>query len=81
MIKEKKGCSRPEDTDTKKKETEAVLFVPCTPGGKLQKLIQEEEDKFTSGTNLKRIRIVERGGTKLQDILCTSNPWEGQDCN
>ena len=56
-----------------------MLFVPCTPGGRLQKLIQEEEDKFTSGTKLKRIRIVERGGTKLLDILCTNNPWEGED--
>ena len=56
------------------KETEAVLFVPCTHGGKLQKFIQEAEDKFTQGTNLKRIRVVEQRGFKLQDLLCTSNP-------
>ena len=54
--------------------------MPCTPGGGLQKIIQTEEDKFTLGTNLKRIRVVERGGTKLKDLLSTSDPWEGKDC-
>ena len=50
-------------------ETEAVVFVPCTYGGTLQRMIQEGEDKFIAGTNKKRIRVVERGGTKLQDLF------------
>ena len=27
-----------------------------------------------------RIKIVERGGKKLVDILHKANPWAGQDC-
>ena len=28
-----------------------------------------------------RIKIVERGGQKLVDILHKANPWSGTDCN
>ena len=61
IIKESKNCSKKSVGD-KPRETEAVMFVPCTPGGLLQKWIQETEDRFTEGTKLKRIRVVERGG-------------------
>ena len=27
-----------------------------------------------------RLKIVERSGTKLKDLLTTSNPWRGEDC-
>ena len=27
-----------------------------------------------------KIKIVERTGTKIQDILTKANPWKGQDC-
>ena len=54
--------------------------MPCTPGGTLQRWIQEEEDKFTKGTKLKRIRVVERGGSKLKDLLGCSDPWVGARC-
>ena len=33
-----------------------------------------------TGTNLKRIRVVERGGVKLKDLLCVGDPWVGQRC-
>ena len=66
-----RNCSKKEDNGSK---AEAVVFVPCTPGGILQKKIQEEEDKFMAGTNLKRIRVVERGGVKLKDLLCVGDP-------
>ena len=62
------------------RETEAVVFVACTPNAELQKLLQAEEDRFIATTKLKRIRIVERGGTKLKDLLCSRDPWEGKRC-
>ena len=81
MTKEVKNCSRKgKGIDKEVKETEAVIFVPCTPGGALQRLLQNEEDRFTEKTRLKRIRIVERGGTKLTDLLITSDPWEKERC-
>ena len=60
-----RNCSKKEDNGSK-------------AGGILQKKIQEEEDKFMAGTNLKRIRVVERGGVKLKDLLCVGDPWVGQ---
>ena len=57
----------------------AVMFVPYTPNGKLAKLLRENEEKLSELTSTK-LKIVERTGTKLQDILTKSNPWQGTDC-
>ena len=78
--KEVRECSKKVDKGPKPKETEAVIFVPCTPGGLLQRQIQEEEDRFTAGTKLKRIRVVERGGTKIKDLICSGDPWSSMRC-
>ena len=56
--------SRRETRGPENHVTEAVLFVPCTYGGVLQKMIQEGEDKYIEGTLKKRVRVVER-----QDFL------------
>ena len=57
----------------------AVLFVQCTEDGGLAKEIRRvvQELKPWTGINLK---IVERAGEKLQDILHKSDPWEDRDC-
>ena len=62
MIQEVKYSIKQGRDINNKNETEAVIFVPCTPGGELQKILQMEEDRFTKGTKLKRIKVVERGG-------------------
>ena len=41
----------------------------------MKKIIQELRP--WTGLNLK---VVERGGQKLQDLLCKSNPWDNTDC-
>ena len=66
-----------------KKEQESkiksVMFVPFTPGSQLAKQLRENEEKLEKLTNT-RIKIVERTGTKIQDLLTRSNPWKGHDC-
>ena len=62
-------------------DIEAVLFVPHTPGGLLARLLQEEDEKFRRGTELKRIKMVERGGKTVKDILSTTNPWAKDGCS
>ena len=42
-------------------DIEAVMFVPCTPGGALTKLLQECDDRFREGTEMKRLKMVEKG--------------------
>ena len=58
---------------------QAVMFVPHTPGSTLAKLLRENEEKIAKLTKNK-LKIVERAGKKLQDIITKSNPWRGQDC-
>ena len=41
----------------------------------LKKIIQE----LRPWTRL-NLKVVERSGLKLQDILCKSNPWDNSDC-
>ena len=58
----------------------AVLNVPCTPMGKLAKLIQKAENRFAEMHKVAWIKIVESGGKKLKDMLIDSNPWKETDC-
>ena len=69
--------------NNKNKEHESkiksVMFVPFTPGSELAKLLRENEEKLVKLTNCK-VKIIERTGTKIQELLTKSNPWKGHDC-
>ena len=55
------------------------MFVPYTRGSLLAKKMREAEVSLQSLTGYK-LKIVERSGDKLEDILHKSDPWQGQDC-
>ena len=55
------------------------MFVPFTPGSELAKLLRENEEQLVKITGSK-VKIVERTGKKIQDLLTRANPWKGQDC-
>ena len=55
-------------------ETEAILLVAYSVGGCLARAVQKAEDNFSSVVNARRIRIVEKGGLKLSNLLCRSDP-------
>ena len=59
--------------------TTSVMFVEQTPGGKLAKSLKEAEHRLTVLAGFK-IKIQERGGTKLQQLLPNTNPWSGNSC-
>ena len=67
------------EIEDKKEPPKAVIFVENTKdsrmAGEMRKMIQEMRP--WTGINVK---IVERVGDKIQDILCKSNPWENMDC-
>ena len=65
--------------ENKKSNNIAVMFVPYTKGGELARRLREVENQLENQTGY-RIKIVERTGTRLEDILHRSNPWRGQDC-
>ena len=54
-------------------KAKAVLFVPYTVGGTLAKRLRQAEENLMVTTGYK-IKIVERGGTKLEDLLHKSDP-------
>ena len=60
-------------------ETVTVMFVSQTVGGELARRLQREENKIAKMTK-ERIRIVERSGTTVKQILHKSNPWAGGHC-
>ena len=59
---------------------ESIIFVPPTVKSALCRILQKLDDKFSKLHNLGRIKFVERGGSKLVDILGTKNPWENTHC-
>ena len=57
----------------------SVVFIPATPGGILAKQMREREQIV--GKNSKfRIKIVEKGGKKLKDLLIKKDPFPSIPC-
>ena len=52
------------------------MFIPFTTGSKLAKDMREAEEKLGSMTGY-RLKLVEKAGVKLEDLLTKSNPWQG----
>jgi hypothetical protein len=57
----------------------AVMFVPFTKHSELANRLRDNEEKMESMSGY-RMKIVERGGSKLVDMLHKANPWAGEDC-
>ena len=55
------------------------MFVPYTVGSELAKRLREAETKLQDMTGY-RLKIVERSGLKLEDMLHKADPWQRQDC-
>ena len=62
------------------KAVKAVMFIPYTAHSELAVRMRENEEKMEKMTGY-RLKIDEKGGTKLIDLLHKANPWAGQDCS
>ena len=56
-----------------------MLFVPPTPRGILVKELRKREDELCKN-NSDRIKIVEKAGMKLENILVKKNPFKKTKC-
>ena len=65
--------------ENKKSKIKSVMFVPHTPGSELAKKLRLNEEHLAKLSE-NRVKIVERTGTKIVDLLTRSNPWKGADC-
>ena len=64
---------------SKDRPAAAVMFTVFTSHSSLAVKMREAEEKLGSLTGYK-LKVVERAGTKLEDILHKSDPWQGKDC-
>ena len=58
----------------------SVLFVTPTPGGVLASDVRKREAEINKNSQ-ERVKVVEKGGLKIKDILCTKNPFQKSNCS
>ena len=68
-----------QEGENTRKRVAAVMFVPYTPRGELAKRLREAEKDLENQTGI-RVKIVERTGIKMIDLLHKADPWIGKDC-
>ena len=59
---------------------DTVLFVPSTPSSSLAKILKEHEAKNDQGRK-SRIKIVERAGVSVKNMLAPNYPWGIEKCS
>ena len=57
----------------------SVLFVTPTPGGVLAKEVRTREAEINRNSK-ERVKIEEKGGLKIKDILVSKNPFKKSKC-
>ena len=65
--------------DGQKLEVGGVFFCPRTANGQLATKLREEKMTISKQSGY-RIKIVERGGSKLSELLTKSDPFGGSKC-
>ena len=78
-IKREKIKEREMEVKSSQRPAAAVMFTPYTTNSALAKSMREAEEKLGELTGYK-IKVVESAGTRLEDILHKSDPWQGIDC-
>ena len=76
---DKPGKNRQRDDGNKEPDVTSVLFVPRTENGEFAKRMKKAEEEISTVTG-DRVKVVEKSGTMLKDILHKSNPWAGGLC-
>ena len=61
------------------KNYKSVLFVPPTPGSILLREIRNREEELNKHSS-ERIKIVEKGGIKMEKMLINKNPFKNEKC-
>ena len=57
-----------------------TTLMPVTPGGELARKLQEGEHKYSDIYQVGWTKMVERGGTKLKDLVGNKYPWAEDTC-
>ena len=57
----------------------SVLWVTPTPGAVLAKAVSKREEELNKNSS-ERIKVMEKGGLKMKDIMTTKNPNKKSEC-
>ena len=82
VIKNIKNGGLVEDILKNKEEKEkyqTVMFIEYTEGSELARRVREKLEKIEKVGRIK-VKIVERSGDKIVELLHRSNPWSDADC-
>ena len=71
---------RPKSQPHKFQPIESVLFVPFNPNSALKKSIQEVESRLRGNRPVGKVKIVERAGPTVQDLISNKSPWTSSHC-
>ena len=77
--KKKESSDKLETGKIEVEKLQSVIFVQHTPFSELAKRIRKKLGEREKVGKI-RIKIVERTGDKLSDILCKSDAWDDEDC-
>ena len=77
-VKEEKMQPHPKSQEIVQVRTVSTLLVPFTVGGALQKLVQCAEDSYVDLIGGERIRVIEKGGDTLLNLLGRNDPWSAK---
>ena len=61
------------------RKTISTLLVPFSIGSELQIAVQKAEDAFSGLLGAPRVRVVEKGGDTLINLLGRNDPWASKD--
>ena len=74
-VEETKTRTEVQTGQEQKEQVKAVMFVPYTAvGSELARRMRQAESTLQEMTGF-RLKIVERSGRKLEDMLHKSDPW------
>ena len=75
-----KRTSKRERTYATTDQIQGVLFIAHTEKSELAKRVREKLQNFEEISRIK-MKVVERVGSKIVDLIHKSNPWENQRCD
>ena len=77
------SCSGPrkgnQEPRKPREEPVSVIFVPQTRFGALAAKLKQDEVALTQITG-EKLKVTERSGTTIRQLLISSNPWQAGDC-
>lgn len=80
--RKREGDDQPAGSKRRKKElkAETVLFIPYTPKSELKQQVQEAGKIWLSNPLAGRVKVVEKLGPMIKDLICNPTPWKTQHC-